>query len=126
MREINFLIAWLAIVIGLLTGTVFGLFFHDERWMGGYTSWRRRMVRLGHVSFFGTAFLNLAFALSVRYLNFEQPPPIASAGFAMGALSMPIVCFLSAWRDSFRHFFFIPVGSLLVASADFLLRGIIR
>ena len=57
MREINLLVAWLAILIGLVTGTVLGLFFHEENWMGGYGSWRRRMVRLGHISFFGTGSL---------------------------------------------------------------------
>jgi len=126
MREINFLVAWLAILLGLITGTVLGLFFHEEDWMGGYGSWRRRMVRLGHISFFGTGFLNLAFILSVGHLHLEEPPPIASAGFVLGALAMPTVCFLSAWRDSFRRFFFIPVASLIVATADFLLRGIFR
>jgi len=39
---------------------------------------------------------------------------------------MPTICFLSAWRDSFRHLFFIPVVSLLLATADLLLRGLIR
>jgi len=126
MHEINSLVAWVAILLGLLTGTVLGMFFHDESWMGGYGSWRRRMVRLGHISFFGTGFLNLAFILSVGHLHLEAPPPVASAGFVFGALAMPTVCFLSAWRDSFRHFFFIPVGSLIVATADFLLRGLIR
>src|SRR5271154_2490223 len=100
MREINFLVAWVAILIGLGTGTVLGLFFHDENWLGGYGSWRRRMIRLGHISFFGTGFLNLAFALSVRHIGLEPVPAVASAGFVLGALAMPTVCFLSAWRDS--------------------------
>jgi len=126
MREINFLVAWVAILLGLLTGTVLGTFFHNESWMGGYGSWRRRMVRLGHISFFGTGFLNLAFIVSVSHLHLEAPPQVASAGFLLGAVAMPTVCFLSAWRDSFRHFFFIPVASLIVATADFLLRGLIR
>ena len=126
MPEINFLVAWVAILIGLFTGTVLGLFFHDESWLGGYGSWRRRMVRLGHISFFGTGFLNLAFILSVGHLHLLAPPPVASTGFVLGALAMPTVCFLSAWRDSFRHFFFVPVASLIVATADFLFRGLIR
>jgi len=126
MPEINFLVAWVAILIGLFTGTVLGLFFHDESWLGGYGSWRRRMVRLGHISFFGTGFLNLAFILSVGHLHLLAPPPVARAGFVLGALAMPTVCFLSAWRDSFRHFFFIPVASLIMATADFLCRGLIR
>jgi hypothetical protein len=126
MREINFLVAWVAILAGLLTGTAMGLFFHDADWMGGYGSWRRRLTRLGHISFFGTGFLNLALVLSVEHLGWDGPPPVASAGFLLGAATMPVVCFLSAWRESFRHLFFVPVASLIVAAADLLLRGLSR
>jgi hypothetical protein len=126
MGELNLQVAWLAILAGLLTGTGMGLFFHDADWMGGYGSWRRRMLRLGHISFFGTGFLNLAFSLSVAHLHLDRPPPIAAAGFVLGAVAMPTVCFLSAWRDGFRRLFFIPVASLIVAAADFVLRGLWR
>ena len=126
IRDINLQMAWLAILIGLLTGAGIGLFFHREDWLGGYGSWRRRMIRLGHISFFGTGFLNLAFALSVRHLGLEHVPTAASMGFVLGALTMPTVCFLSAWRAPFRHFFFIPVASLIVAAADFLFQGVFR
>src|SRR5262249_30345911 len=123
MREINVLAAWVAILVGLITGTGMGLFFHDASWMGGYASWRRRMMRLGHISFFGTGFLNLALVLSADHLGGVGPPPLASAGFLLGAATMPAVCFLSAWREPFRHLFFIPVASLIIGAADFLLRG---
>ena len=123
MHDLNFLAAWVAILVGLLTGTAIGLFFHDADWMGGYASWRRRMMRLGHISFFGTGFLNLAFVVSVEHLQLRGsgPPPLASAGFLLGAFAMPAVCFLSAWRESFRHLFFIPVAALILATADVLL-----
>ena len=123
MGDINFLAAWVAILVGLITGTAIGLFFHDADWMGGYASWRRRMIRLGHISFFGTGFLNLAFVVSVEHLQLRGsgPPPLASAGFLLGAVAMPAVCFLSAWRESFRHLFFIPVTALILATADVLL-----
>jgi len=64
-------------------------------------------------------FLNLAFVLSVEHLHLSRPPAVASAGFLLGAMSMPLVCFLSAWRPSFRRFFFIPVASLIVEACDF-------
>jgi hypothetical protein len=126
MRDLNFQIAWLAILAGLITGAGIGLFFHRENWLGGYGSWRRRMIRLGHISFFGTGVLNLAFVLSVQHLGLEHPPPVASTGFIIGVITMPSVCFLSAWRDSFRHLFFVPVSSLIVATADFVFRGFIQ
>jgi hypothetical protein len=126
MHNLNFLASWLWILTGLITGTVIGLFFHDPDWMGGYGSWRRRMMRLGHISFFGTGFLNLAFVLSVEHLGLSSQPPVASAGFLLGAVSMPLVCFLSAWRPLFRRLFFIPVASLLIATCDFLLQELGR
>ena len=126
MHDLNFLAAWVAILVGLLTGTAIGLFFHDADWMGGYASWRRRMMRLGHISFFGTGFLNLAFVVSVEHLHLRGsgPPPLASAGFLLGAFAMPAVCFLSAWRESFRHLFFIPVAALILATADVLYHSV--
>lgn len=126
MAEINLFVAWLAILLGLVSGTFIGLFFHREDWLGGYGTWRRRLVRLGHISFFGTGFLNLAFVLSVDHLRLDHAPRIASAAFAIGAVSMPTVCFLSGWRKPFRHLFFIPVASLIIAAGDFLVHGVLR
>jgi hypothetical protein len=126
MSHLNLTVAWLAILLGLISGTLIGLFFHREDWLGGYGSWRRRMLRLGHVSFFGTGLLNLSFALSSAQLRHEPPPRIAAMAFVVGAIAMPTVCFLSAWRQPLRHLFFIPVTSLIVATGDFLLEGLLR
>lgn len=126
MNDLNLTVAWLAILLGLISGTVLGLFFHREEWQGGYGSWRRRMLRLGHISFFGTGLLNLAFALSAAHLRQEPPPRVAALGFVVGAIAMPTVCFLAAWHKPLRHLFFIPVTSLIVATGDFLLEGVLR
>ena len=119
----NLGVGWAAILIGLLVGALVGLFFHDEQWFGGYGSWRRRMLRLTHIALLGTGMLNLAFALSVDFLEPSAVPRIASVLFVVGAVTMPLVCGLSAWRRGFRHLFFIPVLSLTVACADFIFRG---
>jgi hypothetical protein len=74
------------------------------------------MVRLGHISFLGTGLLNVAAALTVTARPTSLPPEWVSGLFVVGAVTMPAVCFLSAWRDGFRRLFFIPVASLLVAS----------
>ena len=126
MNDLNLTVAWLAILLGLISGTLLGLFFHREDWLGGYGSWRRRMLRLGHISFFGTGLLNLSFALSAAHLRHEPPPRVAALAFVVGAIAMPTVCFLSAWRQPLRHLFFIPVTSLIVATGDFLLEGVLR
>jgi hypothetical protein len=101
---------------------VTGLFFHGEGWLGGYTSWTRRMIRLAHLAFWGLAFLNLAFALSARALSLTSGLVVASTLLIIGAITMPLVCYLSAWRSHFRHVFFIPALSVTVAVVLFLLR----
>lgn len=123
MEEVNLFVGWVVILVGLLAGAAFGMFFDREDWLGGYGSWRRRMLRLAHISLVGTGLLNLAFALSVRNLQIESCPRLASALFILGAVTMPAVCCLSAWRRAFRHAFFVPVLSLVLATADFVYRG---
>ena len=125
MFNVNHIFAWFWILAGLLSGASIGMFFHDESWLGGYASWRRRMVRLGHISFLGTGLLNLGFALSAASLSIDPPPQLASLAFLVGAVTMPTVCFLSAWHDYFRHMFFIPVASLIVGVVDFLVEGML-
>jgi len=116
----NVLFAWSWVFCGLISGAVIGLFFHRRDWLGGYDSWPRRMVRLGHISFLGTGLLNLGFGLSVVVHQVSPQPRFASAAFIVGAVTMPLVCFLSAWKDRWRHLFFIPVASLLLATGEFL------
>lgn len=115
MLAINVQAAWIAIYVGFIAGAIQGLFFHNEAWAGGYSSWARRLMRLGHVSFFGLAFINLAFVFSVQYLHL-QPSALQSNLFILALIAMPTICYLSAWKDTFRHLFFIPVGSLLAAT----------
>jgi len=114
-HDANLLLGWVWIMLGMGTGAAIGLFFHRPDWLGGYGTWPRRMVRLGHISFFGTGFLNFMFA-------FTFPGPaggdgtllaVASAAWILGAIAMPAVCFASAWRKPLRNLFFVPVLALL-------------
>ena len=106
---------WLGMFLGVVSGAIIGLFFHREDWMGGYNSYRRRLTRLGHISFFGLAFVNFCFAFTQHVLPLGEPwNRVAMYGFLTGAAAMPTCCFLSAWRKPFRHLFFIPVGGVLV------------
>lgn len=120
MMHTNVLFAWCWILCGLISGAGIGLCFHREEWLGGYHSWRRRLVRLGHISFLGTGLLNLGFGLCVVVFQVSPQPRVASAAFIVGAVTMPLVCFLSAWDERLRHLFVVPVASLLLATGEFL------
>jgi hypothetical protein len=126
MTLVNLHVGWLAILLGLVAGATIGMFFHRDEWLGGYGGWRRRMLRLVHISLVGTGLLNLAFALSCESLPVDPVPMAASLLFVAGAATMPTVCFLSVWRPKARHLFFIPVVSLIAATGDFIWRGLLR
>jgi hypothetical protein len=90
--------------------------------MGGYNSYRRRLTRLGHISFFGLAFVNFCFAFTQYVRPLSAPAnSIAMCAFLVGAAAMPTCCFLSAWQKPFRHLFFIPVSGVLIGVACELL-----
>lgn len=109
LPDINLWATWSGIAAGVVSGAVIGMFFADDRFAGGYGSWRRRLMRLGHIAFFGIAFLNLAFALTTLFPAWSNPPAWAGWSLASAIVLMPGICFLAAWRRGFRHLFFLPV-----------------
>lgn len=121
---VNLIAGWLGMLAGVLSGAVLGLFFHREDWMGGYGSYRRRLARLGHIAFFGLGFLNLIFvATASQFPLTGQDLTIASWALILGAATMPLCCFLSAWRKPLRHLFPIPVLSVTTGLLAILIGG---
>lgn len=114
--RLNIQAAWIAIMLGFIAGACSGLFFHKESWLGGYGSWRRRLLRLAHISFFGLAFINFAYVYSASFMNLPGTP-LVSVLFVVALFTMPLVCYLSAWKEKSRNLFFIPVGSVTTAAA---------
>jgi hypothetical protein len=120
MNDVNAIAAWMCIAAGAVSGIVSGLFFHDGAWLGGYGSWPRRMLRLGHISFFGIGLLNLAYASTLHVIGWPAPPVGASWALAAAGGLMPGVCYLAAWRMPLRHLFALPVGCVLTAVGGLL------
>ncbi len=124
VSQLHILIGWGAMIMGALSGAIMGLLFHHDRWAGGYASFPRRMMRLGHIAFFGLGFLNLAFGLTTQTISLSDTHlTIASAGFIVGAVAMPLCCFLAAWRKPFRHLFPIPVLGVMAGIMSIVLGG---
>lgn len=124
MPTINLIGGWLGMLAGVLSGAIVGIFFHRDDWMGGYGSYRRRLTRLGHISFFGLGFLNLLFAATAAQLSLGGDSlAIASRALIAGAIAMPVCCFLTAWRKPFRHLFPIPVVAVTTGILAILIGG---
>ena len=118
LREIfverHFAAGWLGMAFGVISGAVMGLFFHREDWLGGYGSYPRRMLRLGHISFFGLGMVNFLFALTAAQIGLAAAfLPDASLALILGAATMPVCCGISAIKKDLRHLFPIPVMSVI-------------
>jgi hypothetical protein len=122
MEKLNLYGAWVAILMGFLLGVLQGLFFHNENWLGGYTSWTRRLMRLGHISFFGLALINLAFVFSMAYLKLNESKLIntTSISLLVALITMPISCYVCAFNKRLRFLFVVPIASVILGTIVFL------
>lgn len=115
---VNEAFGWLCITTGFVTGIALGAGFRGEQWLGGYASWRRRLLRLGHISLFGLGLLNILFALSSPRIHLDEPwLRAASWAFVIGGISMPLACALAAWRKASHPVFAVPVTALVFGGA---------
>lgn len=111
----NWYAGWCLVLSAFVTGALIGLFFHRDDFWGGYNSFRRRIVRLGHIALAALGMMNVLYSMSPWPESSKWEGQAASVCFFIGGISMPGVCFLSGWRKPMRHLFFIPVTSLILA-----------
>jgi hypothetical protein len=116
--EINLLFAWIWVLAGFASGLILGLFFNREDWLGGYTSLKRRLFRLAHISFFGLGAVNLMYYFTARYTLGPSPlQAVAAWGFIVGGVTMPLACVIMARWTQAKMLFAVPVLSLLGSGA---------
>jgi hypothetical protein len=121
----NLILAWLWILLGFVSGMALGMFFQGENWLGGYGSFKRRMYRLGHISFFGLGAVNLLFWLTMQHLPLAGPLiHFASLAFIVGAIAMPVCCAVMAHFPKAHMIFSVPVVSLITGAVLTLLEVI--
>src|SRR3972149_5599607 len=103
--DLNLMAGWSGIVLGFVSGGLMGLGFRRDDWLGGYGALRGRVGRLGPL------------ALSMTAVSIPEPwQRIASAAFIVGAATMPLCCYLTAYRERHWPLFHIPVFSLLLGA----------
>jgi hypothetical protein len=122
---LNLTAAWIGILLGFLSGMMLGMFFHREEWLGGFGSFRRRMYRLGHISFFGLGAVNLFFWITMKLSPAAGAlVNVASGAFILGAITMPLCCVVMAHFPKLHLIFAVPVVSLITGGALTLLQVI--
>lgn len=122
-RALNWYAGWTLILSAFVTGAIIGVFFHRDDFWGGYNSFRRRIVRLGHISQAALGILNVLYSLSSAPVSGSDESRTASWCFVAGGVAMPLVCFFSGWNEKLRYLFFLPVALLIVAAIATLREG---
>jgi hypothetical protein len=123
--QVNLLLAWLWILLGFVSGMALGWFFHRNDWLGGYGSFKRRLYRLAHISFFGLGAVNLFFWLTLKLHPTAGPGvDIASRALVLGAVTMPLCCLVVAHFPRLRLCFAVPVSSLITGGTLTLIQVI--
>ena len=121
LTNLNLLFAWLWILLGFVSGLGLGLFFHRENWLGGYGSFKRRLYRLAHISFFGLGAVNLLFWLTLQRCvlpeSLARMATVATWAFIIGGVTMPLGCVIMAHCLKAHLFFAVPVVGLILGGA---------
>jgi hypothetical protein len=105
------------VLLGFASGALLGLGFDREGFLGGYGSWRRRLVRLGHISCVMLGVLQLLAALTPIAGDRTRLANACWIAWRVGSFSMPLACFLSAWKPACKRLFAVPVACLVSAAA---------
>ncbi len=118
------MLAWCVMFAGASWGAALGFGFHRDAWLGGYGSFRRRLLRLGHMSCFGLPFVTLFAVQHAR--SIELGPDVTWGCVALSAsmVTMPLTCALTAVEQRWRHFFAVPVIAFLTG-AGFMVAAIV-
>lgn len=115
---LNYLGGWGLVLLGFLSGAALGLRFHRDDFLGGYASFRRRILRLGHIACVALGMLNILMSATM-----PSGARWAALLLMLGGVFMPSVCFLTAWNDRFKALFFVPVLCLVGGVVAILIRG---
>lgn len=89
-----------------------GMGFARSDYLGGYSSERRRLVRLGHIACIALGFLQVLAALSLDQPGDVRLGRLITTCLLVGSFTMPVACLLCAWRGIHWPLFILPVTAL--------------
>jgi len=117
----NRLIGWTSTAVGAATGLILGLWSFDgpvavPAWLGEYGDTSRRLVRLGHIAWFGLGILNILLARELPALALTaRTQRIASLAMNLGNVFLPLTLFAAAIYQPLKYLMPWPALSVLVA-----------
>jgi hypothetical protein len=119
--ELNRAVGWTSLAVGAGVGLVMGLWSFDgpvavPAWIGEYGDAPRRMVRLGHIAFFGLGILNILLARALPAFGLgEAGTRTALHCMNFGNVFLPLTLFAAAAYRPLKYLLPFPAVSIFVA-----------
>ncbi|MHC4940637.1 MAG: hypothetical protein ACYTHK_16980 [Planctomycetota bacterium] len=116
---LNRKVAWTGMAIGAGLGMLLGLWSFDgpfpvPGFLGEYDETARRLMRLGHIAFFGLGFINLLLAHELGALP-ERTRRLAGAAMNVGNLGLPLTLVVASIVAPVKYLMAIPASAVLLA-----------
>ena len=119
--ESNRVVGWASMVAGAGTGLLMGLWSFDgpvpvPDWIGDYEATARRLIRLGHIAFFGLGILNLLLARELPRLALtDRLARAAARSMNFGNIFLPVTLFAAAAYSPLKYLLPFPAVSVFIA-----------
>jgi hypothetical protein len=114
--RLNIKFGWLWLLMGIFEAAIIGMFVFNSDWLGGYTSLIRRFIRLSHIAFMALSIVNILYGFCLPLTTLSGTlRKIGSYCMILAAITMPIICILSAFYLNFKSLFVLPVIFFLTA-----------
>ena len=116
---LNRRVAWTGMAIGAALGMLLGLWSFDgpfpvPGFLGEYDETARRLMRLGHIAFFGLGFINLLLARELDALP-ERTRRLAGTAMNVGNLGLPLTLVVASIVAPVKYLMAIPASAVLLA-----------
>jgi hypothetical protein len=116
----NLAIGWSSLAAGALTGLVLGLWSFGgpmpvPEWLGDYSSLPRRLMRLGHIAFFGLGILNILMAWQISIARHNRYNRTALVSMNFGNLFLPPTLMAAALFEPLKYLMSFPAFAVSLA-----------
>lgn len=117
----NLAVGWGSMAVGALTGLILGLWSFGgpvpvPDWLGDYDTLPRRLMRLGHVAFFGLGILNILLAFHLgRLRSKDRLARIGLTAMIFGNIFLPLTLICAAFFEPLKYLMSLPATAVTVA-----------
>ena len=108
MQSLNISGGWILISAGIFSGMVIMPVFLKDSLLGGYASFKRRFIRLGHIAFVVLGIINILYGL----MGQGESLPLL-----IGAVGMATGCIISGFWEPFKYVLVVPAVLVFYATS---------